>query len=242
MPNESDKERMYMKYKNIVEGIFLQRPNRFIANVVINGEIHTVHVKNTGRCKELLREGCTVYLETSDNPKRKTKYDLVAAVKEREDLPSLLINLDSQIPNDVAEEWFKKGHLFSPDAIIRREVKYLNSRFDFYIEDKGKKAFLEVKGVTQENEGIAMFPDAPTERGVKHIEELIRCKGQGYEAYILFVIQMKGIHRLIPNDTTHKAFGDSLRKAQKSGVKILATDCIVSPDSITADTIVPVEL
>ncbi len=231
-----------MKYKNIVEGIFLQRPNRFIANVEINGEIHTVHVKNTGRCKELLKEGCTVYLETSDNPHRKTKYDLVAAVKERENLSSLLINLDSQIPNDVAAEWLPKSHLFSPDAIIRREVKYGNSRFDFYIEDKNRKAFLEVKGVTQETGGITMFPDAPTQRGVKHIEELVLCKKQGFEAYILFVIQMKGIRYLTPNDATHKAFGDALRKAEKSGVKILAVDCIVTPDSINADTLVPVEL
>ncbi len=231
-----------MKYKNIVEGVFLQRPNRFIANVEINGEIHTVHVKNTGRCKELLREGCIVYLETSDNPARKTKYDLVAAVKKRGKLPSLLINLDSQIPNDVAEQWLRDGQLFSADAVIRREVKHLNSRFDFYIEDKGKKAFLEVKGVTQEKEGIAMFPDAPTVRGVKHIEELTLCKEQGFDAYILFVIQMKGIHKLIPNDITHKAFGDALRKAQKAGVKTLAIDCIVTPDSITADSPVPVEL
>ena len=231
-----------MKYKNIVTGVFLQRPNRFIANVEINGEVHTVHVKNTGRCKELLREGCTVYLETSENPARKTKYDLVTAEKERGNLPSLLINLDSQIPNDVAREWLGESPLFSPDAIIKREVKYASSRFDFYIEDRGRKVFMEVKGVTQENSGIAMFPDAPTERGVKHVEELIKCRTQGFEAYILFVIQMKGVHKLIPNDLTHKAFGDALRKAQKSGVKILALDCIVTPDSIKADSRIPIEL
>ncbi len=231
-----------MKYKNIVEGIFRRRPNRFIANVEINGEIHTVHVKNTGRCKEILREGCTVYLEASDNPLRKTKYDLVTAIKERENLPPLLINLDSQIPNDVAEEWLPQSGIFSPDATFKREVKHGNSRFDFYIEDKERKVFLEVKGVTQETGGTSMFPDAPTERGVKHIEELRECIKQGFEAYILFVVQMKGIGRLIPNDSTHKAFGDALRKAEKAGVKILAVDCIVTPDSISADTFVPIEL
>lgn len=231
-----------MKYKNIVEGKFLQRPNRFIANVDINGEINTVHVKNTGRCKEILKAGCTVYLEASDNPLRKTRYDLVTAIKERGNLPSLLINLDSQIPNDIAAEYLPKIGLFSPDATFKREVKHGNSRFDFYIEDKERKAFLEVKGVTQETDGIAMFPDAPTERGVKHIEELIECTKQGYEAYILFVVQMKGISRLIPNDITHKAFGDALRKAAESGVRILAVDCIVTPDSIAADKEIPVIL
>lgn len=231
-----------MKYKNIVEGIFLERPNRFIAKVEIDGEIHTVHVKNTGRCKELLTPGCTVYLETCDTPNRKTKFDLVAAEKQRENLPSLLINLDSQIPNDVAAEWLPLSGLFSPDTIYKREVKKGNSRFDFCIEDKGIKTYLEVKGVTQENGSIAMFPDAPTERGVKHIEELTECIKQGYGACILFVIQMKGISHLIPNDETHKAFGDALRKAQKAGVKILAVDCIVTPDSIKADAPVPVKL
>ena len=230
-----------MKYKNIAEGIFLERPNRFIAKVQIKGEIHTVHVKNTGRCKELLKPGSAVYLEKSDNQNRKTKYDLVAAVKERENLPSLLINLDSQIPNDVAAEWLRESGLFSPDATVKREVVFGNSRFDFYIEDKDRKAFVEVKGVTQEYGGTAMFPDAPTERGVKHLEELIKCKEQGYEAYVLFIVQMKGITRLIPNDETHKAFGDALRKAQKSGVKILAVEYIVTPDSIQADAPVPVK-
>ncbi len=231
-----------MKYKQIIKAEFIERPNRFIAKVDVNGEIETVHVKNTGRCKELLVPRCTVYLSCSDNPARKTKYDLIAAEKTRGNLPELLINLDSQIPNDVTEEWLKKGSLFSKDALIRREVKHGNSRFDFYIEDKGEKIFLEVKGVTQEHSGTALFPDAPTQRGVKHIEELIACTKEGYKAYILFVIQMKGIHTLKPNDITHKAFGDALRKAQSEGVKIIAMDCLVSPDSIVIDKEIPVIL
>ena len=231
-----------MTYNKVVEAVFIARPNRFIAQVKYSGKTETVHVKNTGRCKELLAPGCTVYLSESDNPSRKTKYDLIAAVKERDNLPPLLINLDSQIPNDAAEEWLKKSILFSEKAIIRREVKHGNSRFDFYIEDKDEKIFLEVKGVTQEHSGTALFPDAPTERGVKHIEELIACTKEGYKAYILFVIQMEGVHRLCPNDETHRAFGDALRKAHKAGVKIIATDCLVTPDSMVIDKEVPVVL
>lgn len=231
-----------MRYKNIVRGIFLERPNRFIAQVKIDKEIHTVHVKNTGRCKEILNSGCTVYLACSDNPSRKTKYDLIAAEKQRENLPSLLINIDSQIPNSAAEELLRKGTLFSPDAVIKREVTFKKSRFDFYIEDGKRKIFLEVKGVTQETDGKALFPDAPTQRGVKHIEELIAAQEEGFEAYILFVIQMKGISSFSPNYETHKAFGDALKKAQKAGVKILAKDCIVTPDSMVIDSDVEVIL
>lgn len=231
-----------MTYKNIVKGIFISRPNRFIAHVEIDGKEEIVHVKNTGRCKELLTPGCVVYLSVSDNPARKTKYDLIAAEKQRDNLPSLLINLDSQIPNDAAEEYLRKGTIFSENAVIRREVKYGNSRFDFYIEDNGERIFLEVKGVTQEMNGTALFPDAPTERGVKHIEELISCTKDGYKAYILFVIQMKEIDRLIPNDGTHKAFGDALRKAKEAGVEIIAMDSVVTPDSIAIDKEVPVVL
>ena len=226
-----------MTYKNIVEGKFLSRPNRFIANVEINGKTETVHVKNTGRCRELLTPNATVYLEKSDNPLRKTKYDLVAVLKG-----DMLINMDSQIPNDVAYEWLKNGNLFSRNAKIRREVTHNKSRFDFYIEDGDRKIFLEVKGCTLEQDGIAMFPDAPTERGVKHIEELIGCVNEGFEAYILFVIQMKPIKVFKPNDNTHKAFGDALRKARDSGVRILAYDSVVTPNSIKLDKEVPIEL
>ena len=226
-----------MKYKKVVEGRFISRPNRFIAYVDINGNAETVHVKNTGRCKELLTDNATVYLSVSDNPARKTKYDLIA-VKKGE----LLINMDSQIPNDVCEKWLKKGILFSDKAIIKREYTYKKSRFDFYIEDGERRAFLEVKGCTLENEGVASFPDAPTERGVKHIRELISALGDGYEAYILFVIQMKGIKEFRPNDITHKAFGDALREAESKGIKILAYDSVVTPDSIEIDREICVNL
>lgn len=233
---------IFLKYKNIFEGVFLSRPNRFIAEVKINGKVETVHVKNTGRCRELLVEGCRVWLEKSDNPSRKTKYDLVCVEKQRNGKEPLIINMDSQIVNDVAEEWLSSGGLFSTDAKIRREVKYKNSRFDFYIEDGGRKAFLEVKGVTLENDDIARFPDAPTERGIKHINELIAATKDGYEAYILFVVAMKGITRFEPNDMTHKAFGDGLRSAKEKGVRIMAMDCTVSPDNIFIDEKIEISL
>ena len=220
-----------MKYNNIVEGRFIERPNRFIAKVEIGGVTETVHVKNTGRCRELLVKGTTVYLEKSNNPERKTGYDLIAVLKNGK----TLINMDSQIPNAVTEEWLRKGNLFSKDAVIRREVTHNKSRFDFYIEEGGRKIFLEVKGCTLETDGIARFPDAPTERGVKHINELIDCVNEGFEAYILFVIQMKGIKHFEPNDKTHSAFGDVLRNAENKGVRILAYDCNVTKDTIEID-------
>ena len=185
-----------MKYSNVIKGKFISRPNRFIAQVEIDGKCETVHVKNTGRCKELLISGTTVYLAKADNPERKTAYDLIGVEKQRMGKPELSVNMDSQAANDAAAEWLQKGPLFPKDARICREVRYGNSRFDFYIEYEGKTAFLEVKGVTLEQDGIALFPDAPTERGVKHIKELISCKQNGYEAYILFVVQMKEIHVL----------------------------------------------
>lgn len=226
-----------MKYNRIVEGRFIERPNRFIAKVNIDGEVETVHVKNTGRCKELLKENARVYLSVSDNPLRKTKYDLIAVWKNE-----TLVNMDSQIPNDIAEEYLKSGALFSKNAIIKREVTHGESRFDFYIEDGDKKAFLEVKGVTLEENGIARFPDAPTERGTKHIRELIKCQEEGFDAYILFVIQMKGVEYLEPNFITDPLFSETLKKAKEKGVKILAIDCIVTPDSITFDKKIQVEI
>ena len=230
-----------MKYNNIEQGIFLNRPNRFIAEVLIGEDNHTVHVKNTGRCRELLVKGAKVWLEKSQNPLRKTQYDLVC-VEKNKDKSSVIINMDSQIVNDVAEEWLKKGELFSDDALIKREVKYKNSRFDFYIESEDRKVFLEVKGVTLENDGIASFPDAPTERGIKHINELISSIDDGYEAYILFVIQMKGIKYFEPNDITHKAFGDALRNAKEKGVNIIAMDCKVTPEEIVIDKDIEIRL
>lgn len=231
-----------MRYQNVVSATFVSRPNRFIAHVSIDGQTEIVHVKNTGRCRELLVPGCRVYLACSDNPDRKTKYDLVAVEKQRENGAPLLINMDSQIVNDAAEEWLRAGNLFSSAAKLRREVTYGDSRFDFYIEDGERRIFLEVKGVTLEVDGVARFPDAPTERGVKHVNELISCLESGYEAYILFVIQMKDIHRFSPNDEMHPAFGDALRRAQRAGVRILAFDCLVDKNGLSVDRAVPVDL
>ncbi len=230
-----------MKYENVTRGIFLSRPNRFIANVEIDGVSKTVHVKNTGRCKELLIPGAEVYLEISKNPARKTKYDLIA-VKKVIGNKSLLINMDSQIPNACAYEWLKNSTLFSRQASITREVTFGSSRFDIFVSDGDRKAFLEVKGVTLEKDGLALFPDAPTERGVKHIRELMRAVECGYEAYVLFVIQMKGVTKFTPNKETHFEFANALKEAQHCGVKILAMDCIVSSDSIFIDSPVPIEI
>lgn len=231
-----------IKYNKIKVAEFVDRPNRFIANVLVDGASCVAHVKNTGRCRELLVPGCTVILSESDNPARKTKYDLIAVYKVRRNKPPLLINMDSQIPNDVAEEWLKSGCLFSKSAVFKREVTFCKSRFDFYVEDGDLKAFVEVKGVTLENDGVAMFPDAPTERGVKHLNELSEAIEHGYDAYILFIIQMKDIKAFRPNDATHKAFGDALRAARKRGVKILALDCLVTDDTIQADGYIDVNL
>lgn len=230
-----------MHYNNVVTGVFRSRPNRFVAKVEINGVEETVHVKNTGRCKELLIENATVYLSASDNPLRKTKYDLIA-VEKTVDSGILLINMDSQAPNDMVAEWLVKSGLFSQNAVIKREVTFGKSRFDFYVEDNAEKAFIEVKGVTLENNGVASFPDAPTERGVKHINELCSCVEKGYSAYIIFVIQMCGIDLFKPNDKTHKAFGDALRKAKKYGVRILVYDSLVTSDSVSVNKPVKIEL
>lgn len=226
-----------MRYSNCITATFLERPNRFAAKVLLEGKEETVHVKNTGRCKELLQSGVAVVLSKSDNPLRKTKFDLVTVYKGERP-----VNLDSQAPNAVAAEWLPQSGLFSSAACVRREVTFGNSRFDLYVEDGERKAFMEVKGVTLEQDGMARFPDAPTQRGIKHLEELIRAVQAGYEAYVLFVIQMKGVHTFSPNDDTHPAFGDALRKAAAAGVKVLAMDCVVTADSLTIDAAVPVIL
>ncbi|MGN1481763.1 DNA/RNA nuclease SfsA [Porcipelethomonas sp.] len=223
-----------MKYKNIVNGKFISRPNRFIAKVCVNGLEETVHVKNTGRCRELLVPGAEVILERAENENRKTKYDLISVYKDDK-----LINMDSQAPNKIACELL---HKLYPDAEIKPEQKYKNSRFDFFINNNGTRMFTEVKGVTLEENKTAMFPDAPTERGVKHIRELIEAVKEGYEAGILFIIQMKGIKLLIPNYSTHREFGEALKDAQKAGVKIMAYDCKVSENEVTADMPVRVNL
>lgn len=216
-----------MKYENIKEGRFLNRPNRFVAEVEIDGQVETVHVKNTGRCKELLVPGAQVFLEKSRNPDRKTAYDLVCVNKN-----GRLINMDSQIPNKAAAEWLQKGILFPEPIEIMAEKTYGNSRFDLLVQSQRRKAFVEVKGVTLEEDNIARFPDAPTVRGVKHLEELIRCMEDGYEAYLLLVIQMKGIVQFQPNWNTHREFGNALLRAWEAGVHLLAYDCLVQPDSI----------
>lgn len=231
-----------MKYNHIVAARFLRRDNRFVAHVEVDGKEETVHVKNTGRCKELLIPGVTVYLERSDNPARKTKYDLVTVEKIRPEKPPLTVNMDSQAANEIAAEWLKKGILFSPQAEILREVRYKNSRFDFLVRDGDIKAFVEVKGVTLEHDGVARFPDAPTERGVKHLRELTESRKDGYQTYVLFIIQMKEITALTPNDATHKAFGDALRSAAAEGVHVLAVDCNVTKDRVCADQFIPVIL
>lgn len=231
-----------MKYKNVICGEFVSRINRFTAIVNISGIPQIVHVKNTGRCKELFLPGCTVYLSVSDNSSRKTKYDLVTVEKKRENNPPLLVNVDSQIANDIVDEWLPHSGLFGNGAVVKREVFYGNSRFDFMIDDGGVKTYLEVKGVTLECDGAAKFPDAPTERGVKHILELIDCKQNGHNAIIIFVIQMKGIVLFSPNDAMHPEFGKALRKAHDIGVKVIAMDCEVFNDSVNIDKNIPVVL
>ena len=230
-----------MKYHKIVEGTFIERPNRFIAKVLIDGREETVHVKNTGRCKELLPKDAKVYLADEEGKERKTRYDLVAAVKN-----GRIINMDSQAPNAVVKEALQQGLIWREKQIkeIKPEFTYGESRFDFFLQMEGdsKGAFIEVKGVTLENDNIASFPDAPSERAVKHVEELIKARKEGYEAYILFVIQMEGVKFLIPNEITHKEFADALRRAKEAGVEILAYDTLVTSDSMVINQPVDVRL
>lgn len=216
-----------MKYQNIIEGTFLERPNRFIAYVEIEGKKETVHVKNTGRCAELLVPGRTVYLQESENPSRKTKYDLITVEKEKR-----LINMDSQIPNKVVLEWLEAGNLLNEIVQTRPEYTYGNSRIDLYVETKEKKVLIEVKGVTLEEDGIVRFPDAPSERAVKHVKELQKAVKEGYEAYVFFVIQMRGVRYFAPNVITHPEFAEALADARKAGVRVVAYDCDVTKDSL----------
>ncbi len=207
----------------MVPGVFVARPNRFIAHVEIDGELTITHVKNTGRCRELLLAGAQVWCQKSDNPARKTAYDLIAVKKGER-----IINMDSQAPNVAVEEWLFSGGLGAVEQ-VRREVRYGDSRFDFSFQKDGKLCYLEVKGVTLENDGVCAFPDAPTLRGAKHIRELMAAKQAGFGAYILFVIQMAGVAYLHPNDATDPDFGAALRQAITGGVEVLAMDCLVSP-------------
>ena len=226
-----------MIYDRMVPGTFLERPNRFIAYVEIEGRKETVHVKNTGRCAELLQTGVRVYLQESENPGRKTKWDLIAVEKG-----SRMVNMDSQIPNKVVKEWLEAGHLFENITRIQPEFTYGNSRFDLYVEADGKRIFIDVKGVTLEQDGVVRFPDAPSDRAVKHVEELKAAVKEGYEAYVFFVIQMKDVRYFTPNMDTHPAFGEALRDAARAGVHVLAYDCEVSSDRIAIADIVPVVL
>ncbi len=226
-----------MKYNNIKKAKFINRPNRFIANIEIDGNNEICHVKNTGRCKELLTDNATVFVQEFDSSARKTKYDLISVFKGER-----LINMDSQVPNKVFHEWVKNSGLFKNITMIRPEYKYGSSRFDFYIETIDKKIFVEVKGVTLEENSVAMFPDAPTLRGLKHINELINSVDDGFEAYVVFIIQMKDIKYFTPNIKTHKEFGEALVLAKSKGVNILALDCEVTKNSIEAKNFVEVSL
>jgi sugar fermentation stimulation protein A len=230
-----------MKYEKIIKGQFVSRPNRFVADVKLNhsGEITRAHVKNTGRCRELLLPGSTVYLEdfTDRMGTRKMTYSLIGVEKVLPDGQVLMINMDSQAPNKVTAEALASGKIILPGmgrlTEIRGEKTYGDSRFDFYVGDEnGRRGFIEVKGVTLEDGGLVRFPDAPTERGVKHLRELMKARAEGYMAYALFIVQMEGMRLFMPNDDTHPAFGDTLREAAEADVGVLAYQCHVTEDTL----------
>lgn len=278
-----------MQYTNVMAGKFIARPNRFIAHVEIAGQEEIVHVKNTGRCKELLMPGVTVYVQHFPEGKRKTKYDLIAVEKVVEGLPvhgdleyasalefggvvhskaddsvgvvyskandsvgvihstlskkpTLLINMDSQAPNKVVQEWLVAQEPFGKITYLKPECKHGDSRFDFYVETETKKIFIEVKGVTLEENGVVMFPDAPTERGVKHVQELCQCVQEGYAAAVIFVVQMSGMRYFTPNRRTHAAFAEALERAEACGVQLLALTCAVTPASLAINGEIPIHL
>ena len=226
-----------MIYHHIREGRFVSRPNRFIAHVEVDGQIEVCHVKNTGRCRELLIPGTTVWIDESENPNRKTKYDLIAV-----DRGGMLVNMDSQAPNQVFGEWAEAGEFLPDVTAVRREYRFGESRLDFCLETPKGLHLVEVKGVTLEENDAARFPDAPTERGIKHILELQRAVKEGHDATLCFVVQMEGIRSVAPNDLTHPAFGDALRKAALAGVRVCAYDCTVTPDRLKIRQAVPVLL
>lgn len=226
-----------MHYERIEPAVFLERTNRFAAVVETARGRELCHVKNTGRCRELLLPGAEIYVQRNDRAGRKTKLDLITVRKDGH-----LVNVDSQVPNDVAAEWVLKSGFVSPEAVVKREKTYGNSRFDLYMEDGKRRIFMEVKGVTLEEEGVARFPDAPTERGIKHLNELIKARADGYEAAILFVIQMDYVKYMEPNYRTHAAFGEVLEQAAASGVQVMAIDCMIEADSICPGKIINVNL
>lgn len=225
-----------MRYSKVQPGRFISRPNRFIAYVEMDGNTQICHVKNTGRCRELLVPGATVWCAKAENPNRKTTYDLIAVEKD-----PYLVNMDSQAPNQAVGEWLRAGGLGETQVVLA-ERRFHDSRFDFYLERNGKPMFLEVKGVTLEEDGVCRFPDAPTQRGARHLRELILAKEQGYDAAVLFVIQMAPVRYLTPNDRTDPAFGMALREAVERGVSVLAVDCVVTPDTMTIGKSVEVRL
>ena len=233
-----------MEYQRIRAGTFRERPNRFIAHVELEGTLEVCHVKNTGRCRELLVPGARVWLEESANPARKTRFDLVAVEKAAPSGP-LLINMDSQAPNRVFGEWAKGGHFVPGLFLLRPETTYSNSRFDFYWKSSGEcpeEGFVEVKGVTLEENGVARFPDAPTLRGVKHLEELMCARAAGYRAAVCFIVQMAGMKWMEPNDATHPEFGAALRRAAAAGVEVMALECRVWPRGLEVSRLIPVRL
>ena len=216
-----------MIYENILPAIFVDRPNRFIAHVELNGRLEVCHVKNTGRCRELLIPGCRVYVQHQPSPTRKTAYDLIAVEKGER-----LLNMDANAPNRVFNEYVRAGRFLRGWSVIRPETTHGDSRFDFYLESPGHRLFAEVKGVTLEDDGVMRFPDAPTERGVKHLEGLARCVQEGYEGWAVFVIQTENVRWMEPNRRTHPAFADALRQAAQAGVHLLALDCHTEPDRL----------
>lgn len=216
-----------MIYENILPAVFVDRPNRFIAHVELNGKIEVCHVKNTGRCRELLIPGCRVYVQHQPSPTRKTAYDLIAVEKGER-----LLNMDANAPNRIFGEYVRAGRFLRGWSVIRPETTHGDSRFDFYLESPGHRLFAEVKGVTLEDDGVMRFPDAPTERGVKHLEGLARCVQEGYEAWAVFVIQTENVRWMEPNRRTHPAFADALRQAAQAGVHLLALDCHTEPDRL----------
>lgn len=223
-----------MRYGKTVRGVFVSRPNRFVARVEIDGTVETVHVKNTGRCRDILVPGATVVLEDSGNPDRKTRYDLIAAYKN-----GMLINIDSQAPNKAFSEFIPRSGIFGEDPQVFPEHAHGDSRFDFYIESGVRRIFVEVKGVTKEIDGVCMFPDAPTDRGLKHVMGLESALSEGFEAYVVLIVQMKGMREFVPDYAIHEEFGRELEKAESEGVGVLVYDCVVTEDSMVVDSPLP---
>lgn len=229
---------IYLKYENVKQAVFLSRPNRFIANIIVDGREEVCHVKNTSRCKELLYPGAEIYVQEFDSKSRKTKYDLISVAKK-----DYIVNIDSQMPNKVFAQWLDKTKYFGETVIVKPECVYGKSRFDFYIETEDfRKIFVEIKGVTLEHDGVCAFPDAPTDRGVKHLNELINCIQNGFEAYVFFVVQLQKANLFVPNIKTHALFADTLKMASDAGVVVKVVNCKVEHDSIVIDDFIDLNL